>query len=173
LGRAKELGIDSTRIGVGGASAGGGLAAALALSNRERAIAPLAFQLLVYPMLDDRHSTVSSTMDLPVWSLSANRFGWTSYLGGRAGDDVEVLAAPARATDLRSLPKAYLCVGSHDRFLDEDVDYAVRQAHAGVHVDLRVYPGLPHGYDVVAPAAASVRRANKDLNDWLGRALHE
>lgn len=170
--RAAELDIDPARIGVGGASAGGGLAAALTLVNRERNIASLAFQLLVYPMLDDRRQTSSSQAEVPVWPPPENKYAWACYLGGRTGADVHEHAAPARATNLGGLPRAYVCVGTNDGFLDEDADYALRLAHAGVPVDLRIHAGLPHGYDAVAPGAASVKRANRDLNEWLSRAPH-
>ena len=108
-----RLGIDRSRIGVGGASAGGGLAAALALMTRDRGTVALAFQLLIYPMLDDRQMTRSSRMDVPVWPPAANSFAWRSYLGDIVGtDDVEPYAAPARADDLGRLPSAYITVGS-------------------------------------------------------------
>jgi acetyl esterase/lipase len=173
LEQADELGVDPSRVGVGGASAGGGLAAALALLTRDRGTARPAFQLLIYPMLDDRLATRSSQADAPVWAPEENRFAWRCYLGDRAGDDgVESYAAAARATDLSGLPPAYLLVGGLDGFLDETVEYATRLLHAGVAADLRVHAGLPHGFDGVAPRAAACRRAQRDLNDWLGRALH-
>jgi acetyl esterase/lipase len=123
-----ELGIDPARIGVGGTSAGAGLAAGLALLARDRGEVPLRFQLLDSPMLDDRQVTPSSQLDgLHVWTREANSFAWQSYLGDLYGTcDVPSYAAPARATDLRDLPEAYVSAGNVDGFRDEDIDYAKR-----------------------------------------------
>jgi len=164
------LGIDRDRIGVGGASAGGGLAAALALLARDRGTVALAFQLLIYPMLDDRQVTRSSQMDMPIWPPAATSFGWHCYLGAAAAtDSIPPYAAPARAKDLGRLPPAYITVGTADGFVDECIDYGTRLLHAGVTTDLRVHAGLPHGYDIVAPQAKATKAAQRDLNQWLSR----
>jgi acetyl esterase/lipase len=167
---ADELGVDRDRIGVAGVSAGGGLAAALALLARDRGEVPLAFQLLDCPMLDDRQQTPSSRLDgLPVWSRASNEFGWRSYLGDLYGrDDVPYTAAPARATDLTGLPPAFVSVGTVDGFRDEDVDYATRLNQAGVPTELHVYPGLCHGYQI-AMTADAVGQAGRDVLRWLRR----
>ena len=167
---AEELGVDRNRIGVAGVSAGGGLAAALAILARDRGEVPLAFQLLDCPMLDDRQQTASSRLDgLPVWSRASNEFGWRSYLGELYGrDDVPPTAAPARATDLSGLPPAFVSVGTVDGFRDEDVDYATRLNQAGVATELHVYPGLCHGYQIAMDAPA-VRQAGADVLRWLRR----
>ncbi|MGE0387729.1 MAG: alpha/beta hydrolase [Gammaproteobacteria bacterium] len=172
---AAALGVDPRRIAVGGASAGGGLAAALALLARDRAQIPLAFQLLIYPMLDDRNATPAShaIVDPRVWNRDANLFGWECYLGGRAGgDDVPCHAAAGRATDLAGLPPAFVAVGGLDLFVDEDIDYARRLNQAGVATELVVYPGAVHGFDGYAPTARISRRFQSDLRAALGRALH-
>ncbi len=165
---ADELGIDRDRIGIAGVSAGGGLAAGLALLARDRGEVPIAFQLLDCPMLDDRQVTASSQLEgLYVWSRESNEFGWRSYLGDLYGSaDVPAYAAPARATDLAHLPPAFVSVGAIDGFRDEDVEYAMRLNQAGVPCELHVYPGLPHGYSLV-PDAPAVKRAHRDLEDWL------
>lgn len=167
---AAELGIDSARIGIGGVSAGGGLAAALALLARDRGEVPVRFQLLECPMIDDRQTTASSQLDnLAIWSRESNTYGWQSYLGGLYGsDDIPGHAAPARASDLSRLPPAFVAVGSVDGFRDEDITYAMRLNQAGVPAELHVYPGLPHGAALFAgiPAVAQWQR---DLEDWLGR----
>jgi acetyl esterase/lipase len=169
---AGELGIDPDRIGVGGPSAGGNLAAGLALLARDRGEIPLQYQLLIYPMLDDRQITPSSQWPDPIWPPSANTYGWTAYLGDKkGGPDVEPYAAPARATDLAGLPPTLIVVGAVDGFSDEDIDYALRLRHAGVPVDLRVYAGGPHGFDGLAPGSAIARTANRDVEEWLGARL--
>ena len=169
---ADELGIDRNCIGVRGISAGGGLAAALALFARDRGEVPLAFQLLDCPMLDDRQVTPSSRLDgLPVWSRDSNEFGWRSYLGELYGrPDVPYHAAPARATDLAGLPPAFVSVGTVDGFRDEDVDYATRLNQAGVPAELHVYPGACHGYQIAGDTAIA-RQAMRDADDWLTRQV--
>lgn len=167
---ADSLGIDRSRIGIGGVSAGGGLAAGLALLARDRAEIPLSFQLLECPMIDDRQTTSSSQLDgLPIWSRESNTFGWQSYLGDLYGsDDVPYIAAPARATDLSGLPAAFISVGSVDGFRDEDITYAMRLNQAGVAAELHVYPGLPHGASLFA-GIPGVAQWQHNLDDWIGR----
>lgn len=152
---AKALGVDPTRVAIGGQSAGGGLAAALALRIFDARRPPPVLQLLVYPMIDDR--TVLRDLDpamMRVWSPRANRFGWTSYLGKEPGaPDVPDHAAPARRVDLRGLPPAWVGVGTNDLFYDEDVAYAARLQDAGVPTTLEVAPGAFHGFDAVLPNA--------------------
>lgn len=167
---AGELGVDRTRIGIGGASAGGGLAAALALLARDGGL-DLAYQLLLYPMLDDRQVTESSGWDVPIWDPAANDFGWRCYLGDAKGtDDVPPHAAAARAADLAGLPPAFVLVGALDGFLDEDVDHAMRLTRAGVPTELHVYPGAPHGFDGFFDAPVS-RQARSDTRAWVARQL--
>ena len=169
---AAELGLDPARLGLGGASAGAGLAAGLALLARDRGEISLAFQLLIYPMLDDRQITTSSQWLDPIWPPSANSYGWTAYLGDRkGGPDVDSYAAPARATDLAGLPTTLISVGAIDGFADEDIDYAVRLRHAGVAVELHVYPGMPHGFDSLLPGLAVSKRACRDMEEWLATVL--
>ncbi|MCU1365960.1 MAG: hypothetical protein JWL72_2491 [Ilumatobacteraceae bacterium] len=172
---AASLGIDPTRIGIGGVSAGGGLAAALALLARDRGEVSVAFQLLECPMVDDRQSTMSSQQDgLAIWSRESNTFGWQSYLGNIFGtDDVPHYAAPARATDLSGLPPAFVAVGTADGFRDEDIAYATRLNQAGVPTELHVYPGLPHGHMLFAGVAPAVAQWQRDLEDWLGRQFQQ
>ena len=165
---AAELGVDPTRIGIGGASAGGGLCAGLGLLARDRGEVPVGFQLLIYPMIDDRQITVSSTWQDPIWPPSANLYGWTAYLGAaKGGADVPIYAAAARATDLTGLPPSYVCVGALDGFSDEDIDYAVRLRHAGVPTELHVYEGAPHGFDALLAGTGVARRCVVDMEEWL------
>jgi acetyl esterase/lipase len=166
---ADTLGVDTARLGIGGASAGGGLAAGLALLARDRGEVPLAFQLLIYPMIDDRMTSESSSWEVPIWPPRSNDSGWAAYLGALAGGDVPIYAAASRAKDLSGLPPAYVTVGALDGFLDEDVDYAMRMTHASVPVELHVYPGGPHGFDGLLPGTALARRARADIEGWLSR----
>ncbi len=169
---AEQLGVDRDRIGIGGVSAGGGLAAALALLARDRGEVPVVFQLLDCPMLDDRQITASSQVDgLPVWSRQSNTYGWRSYLGELYGTDaIPYTAAPARAEDLSGLPPAFVSVGSVDGFLDEDITYAMRLNHAGVPAELHVYPGACHGYQM-AVTSEIARQSRRDVENWLSRQL--
>jgi acetyl esterase/lipase len=167
---AAELRLDPRRIGVGGRSAGGGLAAALALRWRHRGDDHVAFQYLEYPMLDDRMNTPSSLLDgLPLWSRESNAFGWRAYLGDRCGtDQVPPDAAPGRAVELTGLPPTFITVGTADCLRDEAIDYAARLCRADVLTELHVYAGAVHGFDMFAECAV-VRCAARDSADWLAR----
>ncbi len=170
----ERLGIDAGRIVVGGASAGGGLAASLALMARDKGGPSIAFQLLVYPMLDHRNVTHSSyeIVDPRVWNRDANVAGWAAYLGSSQPREVSPWASPAVASDLAGLPPAYINVGQFDLFLDEDVAYALALQRAGVPVELHVYPGAFHGSNsMVAHAPVSVRWRH-DEDAALTAALH-
>ncbi|BBY44722.1 alpha/beta hydrolase [Mycolicibacterium celeriflavum] len=144
--------VDPGRIAIGGASAGGGLAASLALLARDRGEVAPAAQLLVYPMLDDR--TVDRRgLDNPghrLWNQSSNKFGWSAYLG----DADPAVAVPARREDLAGLPPAWIGVGDLDLFHDEDLAYAEHLKAAGVPCDVEVVEGAFHGFDGIVPKAS-------------------
>src|SRR5919106_5139412 len=169
---ADELGVDPSRIGIAGVSAGGGLAAGLALLARDRGEVRVAFQLLDCPMLDDRSRTPSIQVDdLFVWTREANEFAWRAYLGDLYGsNEVPPYAAPACATDLAGLPPAFVSVGTIDGFRDEDVNYALRLNQAGVPCELHVYPGVPHGYQM-AHDTTVVREAERHIETWISATL--
>jgi acetyl esterase/lipase len=171
---ADDLGIDPTCIGLYGASAGGGLAAGLALLARDRGDVDIAFQMLQYPMLDDRQVTYSSQLeDLQVWSRSSNTFGWRAYLGDLyGGDDVPAYAAAARAEEVAGLPPAYICVGTLDGFRDEDIDYARRLLRAGVPAELHVLPGAPHGFELMGDTALA-RQSAHNADEWIKRTIRD
>lgn len=148
---AASLNIDPKRIAVGGASAGGGLAAALAQMAHDRQEIRLALQLLVYPMIDDRTVLRPEADDSNAitWNQASNRFGWESYLGAKCGEDsAPEYAVPARRANLSGLAPAWLGVGSVDLFHDEDVEYAKRLQSSGVPCELIVVPGAFHGFNV-------------------------
>ena len=145
---AGELGVDPARLAVKGESAGGGLAAGLALLARDQAEVPVAFQCLTYPMIDDRPAAEPHPFTGEfIWTPESNRFGWSAYLGHEpGGDGVSPYAAAARADDLIALPPAWIAAASLDLFLEEDLDYARRLIRAGVPTDVRVYSGAYHGF---------------------------
>lgn len=151
--------IDHQRILVAGKSAGGGLAAALALRWTDEGLDGLAGQVLIYPMLDDRTVHRSTVAAARGWPPEDNRFGWRSYLGSQSGlDGVHPYAAAARRTDLSGLPPAWIGVGTEDIFYAESVDYGNRLRAAGVSTQLAVVPGAFHGFDVVGPHTVAVRK---------------
>ncbi len=171
---AAELSLDPGRIAVGGASSGGGSAAGLALLARDRGEVQVCFQLLVYPMLDDRNVTSASqaVTEPRVWNRQANLIGWRCYVGDVVGtDQVSPYAAPTRAVSLAGLPPAYLPVGDLDLFIDEDIEYAQRLQQADVPTELHVYPGGIHGFDLLAPASRLAQRFVRDRDDALRRAF--
>ena len=165
---AAALGVDPSRIAIEGGSAGGGHAAALAIHARNQGGPAICFQLLDFPMLDDR--TCASADPHPhcghfVWTPALNHFGWRSLLGMEPGGaDVPEAAVPARVRDLSGLPPAYMSIGSLDLFLEETLEYARRLTRAGVPVELHVIPGGYHGFGIAQDApqsklAASLRSA--------------
>jgi acetyl esterase/lipase len=171
---ADELGIDPARIVVAGGSAGGGLAAAVALLARDRGGPALLAQMLMCPMLDDRNDTPSSWQmaGLGIWDRTSNETGWTALLGpARGGPDVSPYAAPARAADLAGLPPAFIDVGSAETFRDESVTYAARIWQAGGVAELHVWPGGFHGYTMMVPQAEISQESTTVQRNWLHRIL--
>ncbi|MBT2232328.1 alpha/beta hydrolase [Nonomuraea sp. NEAU-A123] len=154
---AAELGIDAGRIAVGGHSAGGGLAAAVALRARDEQGPPIRFQLLNEPELDDRQESWSARnfTDTPWLNRDAVTASWRYYLGTTLATPY---AAPARASDLSGLPPAYIATAEFDPNRDEDIDYALRLLRAGVSVDLHQWPGTFHGSQAILSAEVSQRQ---------------
>lgn len=142
-------GVDPARVAIGGASAGGGLTAALAQLAADRGEVKPVLQLLVYPMLDDRSAALPPNRGYRLWNPRSNLFGWTSYLGGA---DPQV-AVPARRADLSGLAPAWIGVGTLDLFHDEDLAYAERLRQAGVPCEVETVPGAFHGFDLLMTKA--------------------
>ncbi|USA52270.1 alpha/beta hydrolase [Acinetobacter sp. C32I] len=172
---ATALGIDAEKIAVVGASAGGGLTAALSLLARDRGGPKIAFQMPLYPMIDDRHQTRSSTeiQDSRVWNEQSNRSAWAMYLGGLPVPNVSSYAAPARAKDYSCLPPTYTCVGDQDPFRDETMDYVAALAKAGVPTEFHLYPGCFHGFDGYAPMTGIGQQAIQQYVQALAIFFHE
>ncbi|MFD8085036.1 alpha/beta hydrolase fold domain-containing protein [Kitasatospora sp. NPDC059722] len=160
---AHELAVDTGRIAVMGDSGGGAPAAATAILARDRRT-PLARQILVYPMLDDRNQGPDPAREpFLTWTYDNNYTAWKAVLGDTFDTaDVSPIAAPARLTDFTGLAPAYIDTGDLDIFRDEDIAYAARLAAAGVPVELHVHPGVPHGWDRLAPQSGAARRAFAD-----------
>jgi triacylglycerol lipase len=172
---ASSLGVDPSRVVIMGHSAGGGLAAATALLHRDRGGAPLAGQVLVYPMLDARTGTHAAPVDNETtgefgWTRAINRFAWQAMRGSATiPKEREGHFSPSLAADLRNLPPTFLAVGSVDLFLEEDVGYAVRLSRAGVPVELHVYQGGIHGFDFFP--GTTTQRYSAELRAALARLL--
>ena len=154
---ADDLGIDPSRVAVGGDSAGGGLAACLAQRVHDLGGPAVCLQLLQYPMLDDR-TALRSAQDALVWTTASNHYSWSAYLGHPVAEvEDRPYASAARRTDLHGLPPAWIGIGDIDLFHDESLDYARRLRDAGVPCALHVVPGMYHAADVMVPAAPSMR----------------
>ncbi|MFA0810229.1 alpha/beta hydrolase [Microbulbifer epialgicus] len=161
---AKSLGVDPTKIAVMGDSAGGGLAAALAIMSRDRCGPALAKQVLIYPMLDNRTTNTDPNLaPFTLWTYEDNLTAWEAYLGNSiSSDNISPCAAPAHLADARCLPPAYIEVGELDIFRHEDIQYAQLLADAGVSVELHVRPGVIHSWDSFAPNIAVSLRSHQD-----------
>lgn len=166
---AEALGFDRRRLGIAGASAGAGIAASAALRSRKAGGRLLAFQLLIYPMLDDSNVAPRRTDD-PVWPVAANRFSWGAYLAGVPANRITEDAAAARADDLSGLPTTGVFLGALDLFRQEDIAFASRLMDAGVTTELHVYPAAPHGFDHIATAEVA-RRFAADLDEFVRRQV--
>ncbi|MWV51572.1 alpha/beta hydrolase fold domain-containing protein (plasmid) [Rathayibacter sp. VKM Ac-2803] len=171
---ADELGIDPARVVLAGASAGGGLAAGVALLARDRGGPELFGQVLICPMLDDTDSTVSAQQfdGVGLWDRGSNRVGWTALLGERRGTDhVSEYAAPSRASDLSGLPPTFLDAGSAEVFRDENVSYASRLWADGGNAELHIWPGGTHGWDALISGSPLAELAAATRNAWVARLL--
>jgi acetyl esterase/lipase len=169
-----ELGIDPERVMIAGQSAGGGLAAGVALMCRDLKGPKLCAQYLSCPMLDDRNTTTSSHqyVEEGTWSRGSNIMAWNAVLGDKAGnEDVSIYAAPARAKDLSGIPTTFIDVGSAEVFRDEDIAYAMMLWASGVQAELHVHPGGFHGFDILAPNSRLGARAALLQTEWVRNVL--
>ena len=171
---ASALNIDKGRIAVAGASAGGGLTAAVSLLARDRQYPSLCFQMPLYPMINDENNTPSANeiTEGMIWNQKSNEAGWKMYLGELYGtEDISPYAAPARAQDFSDLPPTYTCVGQLDPFRSETITYVEKLAEAGVDVEFHLYPGAYHGFDLLNPQSELAKNAVSEYIQALKRGL--
>ena len=161
---ADELKIDPAKIAIGGGSAGGNLTAAVALMARDRGGPAVIFQMLIYPVIDDRCATSSmkNGADLPMWDYQNSIDMWNQYIGNDRGN-VSPYASPARCKDLSGLPMAYVMTAEHDPLRDEGIIYATRMMEAGVQVELHIYPGTVHGFDFLIESEISALAVEESI----------
>jgi acetyl esterase/lipase len=171
---ASWLGVDPTRVAVGGQSAGGGLAASLVQRLHDSGGPQPAAQWLFCPMLDDRTAARRELDGVGhrVWNNRLNAFGWGSYLGVAPGaSSVAPYAVPARRSDLGGLPPAWIGVGDIDLFHDEDQEYASRLRAAGIDTTVEVVAGAPHGFEAWAAGTGIARDYVASAQAWLWKTL--
>lgn len=154
---ATQLGANASRLMVGGESAGGGLTAALCMYERDKGGVNIAYQMPLYPMLDDRDTESSRNNHAPVWNTKRNHAAWKLYLKDLA--EIPPYAAPARQTDYSDLPPAYTFVGNIEPFYCETLAYIENLNAAGVEASVDVYPGWFHANDMFFPFAAKAKKA--------------
>ena len=168
-----ELGINTSQIMVGGESAGGGLAAAVCMYARDKGEVNIAFQMPLYPMLDDRDTPSSQNNHAPVWNTKRNHIGWKAYLGEFWKKEVPAYAAPARQTDYSNLPPAYTFVGDIEPFYWETLTYIENLKKAGVEAKADVYPNCFHAFDMLLPTKKISRKAIAEFEkNYLYAAKH-
>ena len=170
---ALDLGVDTRRIAIVGESAGGGLAAGLALYARDHSNIKAAFQLLIFPMIDHTNIEPASdqTPDTYIWNRENNRFAWNAYLGQKLSPDMLQYAAPSSASDVSGLPPTFIPVGESDLFFKEDKKYAQRLSAAGVDVEFKAYADAYHAFTSIVPEAKISKQFNLDIKRALRHGL--
>mgnify|MGYP000009614142 FL=1 len=167
---AAELGIRADQIMVGGESAGGGLCAALCIKARDTGAVNVAFQMPLYPMLDDRETETSRDNHGKVWNTRRNRFAWCCYLRGQKRGDLSPYAAPARLTDFSDLPPAYTFVGDGEPFYAKTVRYIENLKKCGIPASVDVYHSDMHAFDMMQPDTPLSREAARRFNEQFAYA---
>ena len=167
---AAALGIRSDQLSVGGESAGGGLCAAVCIRARDTGEVNVAFQMPLYPMLDDRATETSRNNHGRVWNTRRNRFAWRCYLRGQERSALSPYAAPARLTDFSDLPPCYTFVGDGEPFYAETLQYVEHLKACGIPAEADVYHSDMHAFDMMQPDAPLSREAARRFNEWFARA---
>ena len=169
---AGKLGIDPERIAIAGASAGAGMCAGVALMNRDRKGPQPAYQMLLYPMLDNLHATDSGRLEgHAVWSRESSLNAWEMYLDGTPGEKASPYAAASRATDVSGMPPTCVSVGAVDLFRDECIAYAQLLMAQGVATELLVFPGMFHGGEIFIPDVQVSRDMRASIYSAMRRGL--
>ena len=168
---AGELGISRNQIMAGGESAGGGLCAALCMMARDRGEVRIAYQMPLYPMLDNFDTDSSRENHGRVWNTARNHFGWKMYLRKKSAERVSPYAAPAGQTDYRGLPPAYTFVGDGEPFYCETLAYVENLKKAGVEAEADVYPTDMHAFDMMRPEWEISRQAAEKCNARFAYAM--
>ncbi|MDY3072923.1 MAG: alpha/beta hydrolase [Eubacteriales bacterium] len=171
LDHAAALGVRSDQLMVGGESAGGGLAAALCMYEKDRGGVRIAYQMPLYPMLDCEDTETSRDNHAPVWNTRRNHYGWSRYLRGLGADPVPAYASPARRTDFSGLPPAYTFVCTAEPFYAETLAFVRSLRRDGVDAEADVYPGLFHAFDMLLPFRKVSRKAAANFERHFEAAL--
>jgi acetyl esterase/lipase len=168
---AKELGVRDDQIMVGGESAGGGLAAAVCMYAKDKGKVRIAYQMPLYPMIDNEDTETSRDNHAPVWNTKRNHYGWKQYLKNIGDRAVPAYAAPARREDYAGLPPAYTFVCTEEPFFAETIGYVNRLKEAGVEANVDVYPGVFHAFDMLLPFLKVSKRAAKNFEEHFAYAM--
>lgn len=174
----KQLGIECDKFVVGGESAGGGLCAALCIYARDKGNNCIAFQMPLYPMLDDKVTSSSANNNAPVWNTKANKSAWKIYLGDSVmNNSVESYAAPARETDFKNLPPAISIIGDIEPFYDETVTFFNKLKNADTDIHFKIFKGAYHAFDMMAPYTKISKSAYSFLlnsyNDFVNKYINK
>jgi len=168
---ADSINVDINKLMVAGHSAGGGLTAAVTLKARDTKDVNIAFQMPIYPMIDDRHQTESSQFNSPVWGKKANHIGWELYLKDlhKLNKEIPSYAAPARNNDYTDFPPTFTFVGGIDPFRDETIQYVEALKQANIPVKFKLYEGCYHGFEMIAPK----KQVSKDAMNYMYKGFAE
>ena len=168
---ADKLHINPHQIMVGGESAGGGLCAALCMLARDKGTVHIAYQMPLYPMLDNFDTTSSRDNHGRIWNTRKNHFGWRMYLRQNAKKNVSPYAAPARQTDYTNLPPAYTFVGDKEPFYCETLTYIENLKKCGIEAQVDVYDTDMHAFDMMQPKTDLAKQAAEKFNQHFEYAL--
>jgi len=156
---ADYLGINQSQIMVGGESAGGGLTASLCMYARDKKEIEIAYQMPLYPMLDNRYTKSSRNNHAPIWNTKKNRTAWKLYLGKLRNRSIPPYASASHETDYHNLPPAYTFVGDIEPFYCETLTYIENLKKAGIEAKVDIYNNWFHAYDLYFPFTKKAKNA--------------